>query len=91
MLQGNTLPRYDALNHPLDLAPKNLGRFNGSLANSHTGKPRMLWPFSVSKALLHPESALSLDLRSAKTGNHLARTEAVENSGSHPTAASFVS
>ena len=91
MLQENTLPRYDASNHPLDLAPRNLGRFNGSLANSHSGKPRTLWPFSVSKALLHPESALSLDLRSAKTGDHPSRPEAVENSGSHPTAASFVS
>ena len=91
MLQENTLPRYDASNHPLDLAPRNLGRFNCSLANSHTGKPRTLWPFSVSKAMLHPESALSLDLRSAKTGDHPAITEDMKNSGSHPTAASFVS
>ena len=91
MLQGNTLPRYDASNHPLDLAPRNLGRFNGSLANSHSGKPRTLWPFSVSKAMLHPESALSLDLRSAKVVEHPARLELVGHSDSHPTAASFVS
>ena len=60
MQQSNALPLYDALNHPLDLAPRSAAK-----AQQHTNRPaskgtaRAAWPFSAGTMAAHGKPALA--------------------------------